>query len=228
MKKLLAITAVALTFACSSHAAVIFENVVFGNLGAGGVGVPPDGASAVNNTITSNSLIAQGFSTGTSSLLSLKSIDLWIDATTGSGNYSLSLYSDTAGLPGTLFATSSAKNISHTGSGQFVQFQFSGLALSASTQYWAVAPTGTQWYTAASFAAPTVQNASGYVAPGYTLQNLNNAGWTTTGLNSYSLAVEATGGSPVPEPGTWAMAAALFALATGVHIQRRRKAANVA
>ena len=117
MKKLLAVTAVAITFVCTSHAAVIFENVVFGNLGAGGVNVPPNGASPVNGTLTGSFLIAQGFSTGTSSLLSLNSIDLWIDSTSGSGNYTLSLYSDSDGSPDTLFATSSAQNISHTGAG---------------------------------------------------------------------------------------------------------------
>lgn len=41
------------------------------------------------------------------------------------------------------------------------------------------------------------------------------------------LTYEYTPSGAVPEPGTWAMATALFALATGVHIQRRRKAGKI-
>jgi hypothetical protein len=208
MRKLLAILAAVL--ACTSLPARAV--VVFGNLGSDGSG----GLDTINNDIRATNLIAQGFSTGTSSLLSLQSITLGLFGATAPGTISgaIDLYSNAGGTPGAVLHSSTNSAIGDTGK---YTFNFVGATLDANQSYWVVPRYDLSWYFSQPNGAPTAQNLSGYVYTG-TLRSTNNGPWVDTS-SSYSISIQAT--EAIPEPDTWAVAVLLCGAAAWVARRRR-------
>ena len=187
--------------------------VVFGNLGTSGTG-----ALGITNTDigpTANDFLAQGF-TAASPNLSVTSISLGLfGISDGTIPASIAIFADNFGQPAAspLF-TSSVTNIGPKGT---YDFSFSGATLTNGSSYWVVPQTDVSWYFNSPGSAPVGQNSSGYVFTN-TLESFDGGGWTTAGSNRYSVSVQA-----VPEPTTYAMAAAAAGL-LGLAKWRRRKA----
>ncbi|MEI6239891.1 MAG: choice-of-anchor R domain-containing protein [Planctomycetia bacterium] len=196
------------------HAAVLS---VFGNLGTNGTG----NLSATSTTLgtgTNEKLLAQGFQTSGTSSFSLNSIFLGL-ASTGGGTSSatVSLFANVGTAPsGSALWTSSPVSVTTAN-----RYFFTGPAftLSSGSSYWVIPSAGVDWYTDASFSTPTAQNSSGFGYVG-TVQSTDGINWTTFGLQSEAISVQAVA---VPEPTTYAMAAAAAGL-LGFAKWRRRQA----
>lgn len=194
-------------------------NTVFGNLGTNGTG----GLSATSTTLGTGSnekLLAQGFQTSGTSSFSLNSIILGLGAslsTGGTASATVGLFANVGTAPfGSALWTSSPVSVTTSN-----RYFFTGPAftLASGSSYWIVPSTGVDWYTDSSFSTPTAQNTSGFGYVG-TVQSTDGINWTTFGLQSEALSVQAVG---VPEPTTYAMAAAAAGL-LGFAKWRRRNA----
>jgi hypothetical protein len=198
----------------SAHA-----DVVFGNLGASGNGALGGTNTDYGPSDAGELALAQGFNTGTSSLLDIQSVTLGIFVTNSgtNENRTVSIYSDSSGAPGSILFTSQSVGIGNTGT---YTFPFSGASLLASTSYWVVPEGPASWYLNTPDSAPAGLNSSGYSYTG-TKRNQPSVGWTTPSpnLNSYSVSVVA-----VPEPPAIVMAGIGIASAIW-SLQRRRKSA---
>ncbi|MGI9177548.1 MAG: choice-of-anchor R domain-containing protein, partial [Pirellulales bacterium] len=176
-------------------------DVVFGNLGASGTGALGGTNTDFGPVDTGELALAQGFNTGTSSLLNIQSVTLGLFATNSgtNENRTVSIYSDSSGSPGSILFTSQVVGIGNSGT---YTFPFSSATLSASTPYWIVPSGPASWYLNTPDSAPAGQNSSGYSYTS-TLRNAPSVGWTTPSpnLNSYSVSVVA-----VPEPPAIVMA----------------------
>jgi len=193
--------------------------IVFGNLGATGTTALSTtntdlGTSKVNDT----NWIAQGFNTGTSSLLTVDAITVGLfGQDPGTTPLTVSIYSSSAGAPDAVLFTSASTNV---GSGGKYSFNFSGATLAPNTTYFVV-PNGGSWYwNTGTPAGPVGQNASGYTsADTYESTALGStpAGpWITPASSTrYSVSVQA-----VPEPSTLVLGAVGFA---GAYWLRRRR-----
>lgn len=191
--------------------------VVFGNLASDGLGA----LSSFNEDIRSNNLVAQGFSTGTSSLLVLDSIKLGLFGISAPSTIpkSIGLYNDSGGSPGSLLYSSTNSAVGDVGT---YDFGFPSPSLSAGQTYWVVPDYDLSWYLNQGLSAPTAQNSSGYTYVG-TLRSTNMmVSWSTALVPSYSISIQAS--EAIPEPGTWA-AAVLMVLAAVLVAWRRRTAA---
>ncbi len=199
----------------SAHA-----GVVFGNLGASGTGALGGTNTDFGPSDTDELAIAQGFNTGTSSLLDIQSVTLGLFVTNSgtNENRTVSIYSDSSGAPGSILFTSQPVGIGNTGA---YTFPFSGATLSASTPYWIVAEGPSSWYTAPGslFTLPTSQNGSSYSATTTLVNSATSSTWGPSQINSYSVSVVA-----VPEPPAIVMAGIGIASAIW-SLQRRRKSA---
>lgn len=218
---------IALTCGIASTLAVPVQagTVVFGNLGS-------SGTSAISTTNTDlgslkpddTNWIAQGFNTGTSSLLRVDAVTIGVfggDPTPIP--LTVSIYSSSLlGTPDTALFTSAVTSV---GSGDKYRFTLSGANLSANTDYFVV-PNGGSWYWAAGSAVaatPRQQNDSGYSftkTAESTAQTISPAGpWINpAGSNRYSVSIEAVA---VPEPSTLMLAC--VGIAGGIAIQQNRR-----
>jgi hypothetical protein len=193
-------------------ASIAKADVVFGNLGASGTNSVGNFNADVGTGSAPFLLAAQGF-TAASPNLSVQSVGLWLFGTGGSAT--VGIYSNNAGVPGTLLHTSSSQAI---GSKSLYQFSFSGANLSNGSTYWIVPQTAGEisWYLAGS--APGVQNASGYAY--FDAAQDTGSGWTGIEANdAFSVSVQA-----VPEPSTYALAALGLGVAGFVRARRRNSA----
>ena len=204
------IASAALVTALASHAAAQTD-VVFGNLGSSGTNT----VGAFNGDVGTGSdpflLAAQGF-TAASPNLTLQSVDLWLFSTGTSA--SVGIYSDNAGVPGSLLFASNSQAISNK---SLYSFSFSGATLASGSSYWIVPQTlgEISWYLTP--AAPTQQNSSGYSFLGASQDS--GSGWTSIdATDTFSVSVKA-----VPEPSTFALAGIAIA-AAGLMRWRRRNA----
>lgn len=193
--------------------------VVFGNLGATGSGALGGTNTDYGPGDAGELALAQGFNTGTSSLLDIQSVTLglFVSNSGTSENLSVSIYSDSSGSPGSILFGSPPVPVGNTGT---YTFPFSGASLSASTSYWVVPEGPASWYLNALDTTPAGLNSSGYSYTG-TKRNQPSVGWTTPSpnLSSYSVSVVA-----VPEPPALVLAG--IAVSAGIlGIGRRRKSA---
>lgn len=200
-------------------ATAVHAEVVFGNLGETGVG----DISGTNTDIVpvataagQFSGLAQGFTTGSlTEFLTLQSVTLGLFADVGVSARTVSLFTNAAGNPGTLVATSSPVNVGAAG---LYTFDFGSIPLAANTGYWIVPQPDVSWHVEAAFTNPTAENGSGYGSLGTRAQTFASGGnWTSTGLTSYAVSVTA-----VPEPSTYALAATALCLC-GIAVARRRQ-----
>lgn len=207
---------VCLAFAAIASSPAI---VVFGNLG-------PTGSAPISNVshhdLNSSSLHAQSFITSASDWI-LDDIVLGLHVQDGStiNGYTINIYSNVGGDPGSLLYTSAGVTISGTTATKYT-FAFTGVTLSASTTYWVVPSipsTQLQWHD--DDAAPTAQNGSGFGYAGPNQSNNGGATWQGNGPNRLSISVS---GEAVPEPGTY-LAGALLLGGSVITIWRRRRAA---
>lgn len=189
--------------------------VVFGNLGAAGTdaisGTNTDFGPADTNEVS----LAQGFTTGSSSqYLTVTSISLGLFATSsGTVNRTVSIFSDSSGVPGSAVFTSAATSVGNTGT---YTFNFSNAVLSPSTPYWVVPEGPASWYLNNSNTAPAGQNSSGYASIGTKLQDTSSQ-WVNATFPGYTVSVVA-----VPEPTTVGLLAAAGLTGASALFRRRR------
>ena len=210
----LLVVAVACLITSSSPARA---EVVFGNLGATGSGALGGTNTDYGPGDVGELALAQGFNTGTSSLLNIQSVTVGLFSGT-SANLSVSIYSDSSGSPGSLLFGSQPALVGNTG---IYTFSFSGApSLLASTSYWVVPEGPASWYLNALDTTPAGLNSSGYSYTG-TKRNQPSVGWTTPSpnLSTYSVSVVA-----VPEPPALVLAGIAVSAAI-LGIGRRRKSA---
>lgn len=198
-RQLMFCVAAIMALALGSVAHAVPSNVVFGNLGTSGTG----GLGSTNTDIgpTLGNYLAQGF-TAASPNLSVTSVSLGLFGD-GSIPSTVSIFADNFGVPAAspLF-TSAVTNVGAKGT---YAFSFTGANLTNGSSYWVIPQSDVSWYLNSPGSAPTAQNSSGYVFTN-TLEN-SGSGWGTAGSNRYSVSVQA-----VPEPTTYAMAAAAAGL----------------
>lgn len=205
--------------------------IVFGNLG-------PTGATALDSTNTdlgtqssvAMNWIAQGFNTGSSSQLSLNSVELGLYGIgTGSIPVTVSIFSSVSNAPGSLLYTSATTNVGDVGK---YSFSFSGVQLQPNTGYFVVPNDGAWYLNTGSQAPPIAQNASGYTAFGTFVsyaQGLTPSGpWVTAGdagaSNRYSVSVNS---SAVPEIDPSGVASALAVVAGAFSLLERRRVKSI-
>jgi hypothetical protein len=186
--KFLALALMAMAFFAASPAQA---GVVLSNMGANGL---TDTSGPTNTDILANNWLASGFSTGASA----QQLD-WVSIVgfnNDVGSKTVAIYSDNAGSPGTLVATSSGTTVTTK---NVYQFNFSGTNLTASTSYWVLPEVGISWYLENGNAAPSAQNASGFSYLGVKTSTNSGSSWNTSVFN-YTLAVSTSDVPPVPEP----------------------------
>ena len=165
--------------------------VVLSNMGANG---STDTSGPTNTDILANNWLASGFTTGASA----QQLD-WVSIVgfnNDVGSKTVAIYSDNAGAPGTLVATSSGTTVTTK---NVYQFNFSGANLAASTSYWVLPQVGLSWYPESGHNAPTAQNSSGFSYLGVKSSANSGSTWGTSVFN-YTLAVSTSDVPPVPEP----------------------------
>ena len=171
--------------------------------------------------------MAQGFNTGTSSILQLQSVTLGLFAvSTGTTPITISIFSGVSSgpntVPGSALFTSASTLV---GNKNKYTFSFNNALLQANTTYFVVPDGGVSWYyNTGNPAAPVGQNNSNYTYAGtWEITDTNALTpvglWETAESQRYSLSVNAT--TPVPEPGTWAAAALLVGAAGYVRWRKR-------
>jgi hypothetical protein len=160
-------------------------------MGANGL---TDTSGPTNTDILAANWLASGFTTGASA----QQLD-WVSIVgfnNDVGSKTVAIYSDNAGSPGTLVATSSGTTVTTK---NVYQFNFSGVNLAASTSYWILPAFGISWYMHTSNTAPTAQNSSGFSYLGVKSSTDGASSWNTSVFN-YTLAVSTSDVPPVPEP----------------------------
>jgi hypothetical protein len=206
--KVLTVALMALSFFATASAQA---GVVLSNMGTDGL---TDTATSgnTNTDILSSNLLAAGFTTGAVA----QRLD-WISMVTFNndvGTKTVEIYTDNAGAPGSLFATSVATTVSGR---DVYQFNFSGVDLAASTSYWIRPAVGLSWYIEDNGTAPAAQNGSGFASTGYRRSTDGGSSWLNSG-NQYTLGISASDVPPVPEP----TLTSLLCLG-GIAFMRRRK-----
>jgi hypothetical protein len=188
--KILAIAAMAMVSSVSAQAGVVLSN-----MGATGT----DNTSTNTNTdIVANDRIAAGFTTGSTDQI-LDWVALWTFNNDSDITRTVSIFSDAAGSPGTVFGTSTATTVPGT-KGRY-QFDFSGVTLAANTKYWVLPAVDLAWYTVQGGAAPTAQNGSGFSFDGMKETFNGGTSWNPLATN-YTLAISTSDVPPaaIPEP----------------------------
>ena len=185
--KFLALALMAMAFFAAGPAQA---GVVLSNMGANGL---TDTSGPTNTDILASNWLASGFTTGADALkLDWVSI---VGFNNDVGSKTVAIYSDNAGSPGTLVATSSGTTVT---SKDVYQFNFSGTNLAASTSYWVLPQVGLSWYIESANAAPTAQNASGFSYLGVKTSTNSGSSWNTSAFN-YTVGISASPAA-VPEP----------------------------
>ena len=190
--------------------------VVFGNLGASGTGSLSGTNTDFGPADANERALAQGFTTGNSSqFLTVTSVSLGLFAqSSGTVNRTVSIFSNSSGVPGSAVFTSAATAVGDTGT---YTFNFSNAVLSPNTSYWVVPEGPASWYLVSGIVAPTGQNSSGYTSIGTKLQDPSLT-WGDADFPGYSVSVVA-----VPEPATLGMLATAGLTGVSALVRRRRR-----
>jgi len=222
------------SFACSVAlaAAALFFTVatveaapqyVYGNYGTVATSIFSATVGYVSG-IQNNTLVSQGFTTGTGQW-DIQQVDVGLAASgTGATDSRVYLFDDNAGVPGSLLSTYSLTN-GPVDNSKTTHFFTGSYVASPSTNYWLVlgdANSQTQhssfeWYLEDNGATPAQQNSSGFAYNGTKVQNFSGAPWTDT-LSGLSLRASAVA---VPEPSTCAFASMACMLAAGAAARKK-------
>ena len=222
------------SFACSVAlaAAALFFTVataeaapqyVYGNYGTVATSIFSATVGYVNG-IQNNTLVSQGFTTGTGQW-DIKQVDVALAASgTGATDSRIYLFDDNAGVPGSLLTTYSLTN-GPVDNSKTTHFFAGSYVAAPSTNYWLVlgdANSQTQqssfeWYLEDTGATPSQRNSSGFSYLGTKVQNFAAAPWTNT-LSGLSLRVNAVA---VPEPSTYAFASLAGMIAAGAAARKK-------
>ena len=196
---------------------------VYGNYGTVATSIFSATVGYVNG-IQNNTLVSQGFTTGTGQW-NITQVDVGLAASgTGTSQPEIYLFSDNSGVPGSLLSAYSIVNGPISNSKQTHLFSGSYVA-APSTNYWLVLgdansqaqQSSFEWYLEDTGATPSQRNSSGFSYLGTKAQNFSSAAWTDT-LSGLSLRVSA-----VPEPPTYALAMVAGVLGAGAVARRRAK-----
>ena len=196
---------------------------VYGNYGTVATSIFSATVGYVNG-IQNNTLVSQGFTTGTGQW-DIQQVDVALAASgTGATDSRVYLFDDNAGVPGNILSTYSLTNGPVTNS-KTTHFFTGSYVASPSTNYWLVLgdvnsqtqQTSFEWYLEDTGATPSQRNSSGFSYLGTKVQNFSSAAWTDT-LSGLSLRVSA-----VPEPPTYALAMVAGVLGAGAVARRRAK-----
>jgi hypothetical protein len=194
---------------------------VYGNYGTVATSIFSATVGYVNG-IQNNTLVSQGFTTGTGQW-DIKQVDVALAASgTGVTDSQVYLFDDNAGVPGSLLTTYSLVNGPVTNS-KTTHFFSGSYVATPSTNYWLVLgdansqtqQTSFEWYLEDTGATPSQRNSSGFSYLGTKVQNFNGAAWTDT-LSGLSLRVNA-----VPEPSTYAFASMAGMIAAGAAARKK-------
>ncbi len=212
MKKPLALIILSAAMAGWVNAAVLFGNL--GPTGTGSLG------ASFNHVLTTRPF-AVGFNTS-QSLLLLDSIELGLQADVGPSipNYTIGIFSNINGEPGTLLHTSAPITVTTTI--DKYSFDFGGVQLASSSTFWVVPSPNVHWFQniAPGPAEPQAYNASGLSWAG-TISQFPPDPWEAAN-SRLSVSLQ---GTEVPEPGTFLAGAILLGGAAITLVRRRRAAA---
>jgi len=216
-----ALAAAALLFTVATAEAA--PQYVYGNYGTVATSIFSATVGYVNG-IQNNTLVSQGFTTGTGQW-DIQQVDVGLAASgTGATDSRVYLFDDNAGVPGSILATYALQNGPVTNS-KTTHFFTGSYVASPSTNYWLVlgdANSGSQqtsfeWYLVDTGGTPSERNSSGFSYNGTKVQNFSGAAWTDT-LSGLSIRVNAVA---VPEPSTYAFASIASMLAAGAAARRK-------
>jgi len=216
-----ALAAAALLFTVATAEAQT-QQYVYGNYGTVATSIFSATVGYVNN-IQDNTLVSQGFTTGTGDW-KITQIDVALAASgTGTTDPKIYLFGDNAGVPGNILSEFSIVNGPVSNSKSTYFFTGSYVA-SPSTSYWLVTgdanssqQSSFEWYLEDTGATPSQRNSSGFSYLGTKVQNFAGAPWTDT-LSGLSLRVSAVA---VPEPSTYAFAGMASMIAAGAAARKK-------
>lgn len=168
------------------------------------------------------SRLAQSFTTGASAFL-LDNITVKIyDGTNSGSGFSVDLYSDLDGQPGSLIETLSGSN--QPSSGDYAYTSAGSTTLAADSTYWWVASLsegGSRSTSLWETNSTAETGLSGWtIGDGHAYSGSSTGGWSSTS----SPLQFSVNGSAVPEPSTYAAFAGLAALGLAAFRRRRRAA----
>ena len=219
-----ALAAAALFFIAATAEAA--PQYVYGNYGTVATSIFSATVGYVDG-IQNNTLVSQGFTTGTGQW-DIQQVDVALAASgTGATDSRVYLFDDNAGVPGNILSTYSLTNGPVTNS-KTTHFFTGSYVASPSTNYWLVLgdvnsqtqQTSFEWYLEDTGATPSQRNSSGFSYIGTKVQNFAGASWTDT-LSGLSLRTSAVA---VPEPATYAFASIACMLAAGAAARKKFQA----
>lgn len=200
------------------------------NMGPGdsNFGTPTASVGGVGNIMQ-----AQGFTMGAGNEYDINHIYLALGASVNSPTVNISIYSNSAGSPGTSLATLNFNSVSSFGTPP-QQVSFYGATpnfhLTAGTSYWVVVSelnggaggAGFDWYTSTDTGGnPSDQNGTGITYLG--TKNFTSGSWSNS-PGSLGIRIGGPGPVPVPEPGTMALSAVTVAVFAVAAHRRSKKA----
>jgi hypothetical protein len=220
-----ALAAAALLFTVATAEAQS-QQYVYGNYGTVATSIFSATVGYVNG-VQNNTLVSQGFTTGTGQW-DIKQVDVALAASgTGTTNPKIYLFDDNAGVPGSILSEFALQNgpIDNTKTTHFFTGSY---VTSPSTNYWLVTgdansfsqQSSFEWYLEDTGATPSQRNSSGISYLGTKSQNFTGGAWTDT-LSGLSLRVTAVA---VPEPSTYAFAAMAGMIAAGAAARKKFQA----
>ena len=214
-----------------------FRKLIVGSVQAGAIalllGVAGEARAQVSNETESSTgstdeqwfgssylAVANSFTTGSSGT-TLSDVSLVIFGSSGTG-FSLALYTDAAGAPGTAVESLSGNATPTTGTYSYTS---SGSTLAANTTYWVVAAgpsSGPDYYFNFTTTPSTAETgAAGWtIGNSYSYSTSPSLTWTPAGSSAIQFSVNTTA---VPEPSSYAALAGVGALML-VASRRRRSA----
>lgn len=191
------------------------------------VGIATKASSAtvvtnLSNTATSNWNVLEGFgtsrdvassfTTGIASGYELNSATLFMDnASFPGGGFSLSLYSDSAGLPGSNLGVIFSGSSDPATNGFYTYTASSPYALSASTKYWLVAsvahPGPTRMYPWLATSDFSETSPLGWSIGNTAFLQPVSGSWSLDSSNTQMFSIDATAAAPEPSRATLMVAA---------------------
>jgi len=179
------------------------------------------GSGATSNGMGYGTKFATLFSTGStySYTYDLDSVSMYLECSSGSVTYTLSIYSSSGSSYGSLLYTATTVTLTSTGSTELVTFNFTGTdTLDSNTSYYLyLTSTGSDCYYMYG------ESASGTYGWSVGSSILIFTGWSATGMDSPQLSIS---GTIVPEPATSAalLGLGVIGMACARKLAKARKA----